>query len=157
MKPRLIFIGLLVVSILLVSCSGNSNAEGATNSEIQADWPMLSLDEMTQKADLIAFVSVKSTAEEDRSNGIVAQISTLKVLETLSGQTSGKVKLNQATNYLEKGGNYLLFLSKNGTEEYYFVMSPAGVIKEHNGVYVSNVFGGNGKFNQDQIKNLLLD
>ncbi|MCD5324394.1 MULTISPECIES: hypothetical protein [Pontibacillus] len=159
MKPILFFLGLLLMAFTITACNNqNGNTQyNSTNGEAQTDWALLSLEELTEKADLIAFASVKDTEGIEKSNGMNAQISTLEVLEIISGTASKEIKLDQATNYLEEGEEYLLFLTQNETDGYYYVLNPSGVIQEKDGVYATGLVEGNGTYNKDEVKDLLFN
>ncbi|MGP4042089.1 hypothetical protein ACTWP4_19605 [Gracilibacillus sp. D59] len=150
---------MLVGSFIIVACNSESNnGNGNTDdSEAQADWDVLSLKELKERVDVIAFFTVEDVEIQEKSNGINAQISTLELTKTISGTVSGEVKLDQSTNYVEKGEDYLLFLEQNGTEGYYYVPSPSGVIQEKDGMYNSDKLGGDSKLNKEEMEKLISD
>lgn len=150
-----LLLSLSFFSFIVSGCNsqGNENQTISSNSEVQSDWPAFSLKELTEKADLIAFVSVTETKKREKSSGITAQISTLKVNETISGNAPEKIALDQSTNYVEKGEDYLIFL-EHSDNEYYYILSPSGVIQVQEGVYTQE---SEGQFTKEEVRKFLLN
>ncbi|MFC4387951.1 hypothetical protein ACFOZ1_09025 [Gracilibacillus marinus] len=155
MKKLFILLSVLLLITVISACQSNSNQESSFDGSQQGDWPSLSLDEMTERADLIAFAKVKDTKKQKKENQLNVQISTLEVIETISGSVSGEIKLDQSNDFVEQGREYLVFLKKD-KNGYFYSLSPSSLIQEQDGKYISDKLGSKGEYTKAEVKKLIL-
>ncbi|UOQ47640.1 hypothetical protein MUN88_16510 [Gracilibacillus caseinilyticus] len=154
-KKLFILLSVLLLITVISACQSNSNQESSFDGSQQGDWPSLSLDEMIERADLIAFVKVKDTKKQKKENQLNVQISTLEVIETIYGSVSGEIKLDQTNDFVKQRKEYLVFLEKD-KNGYHYSLSPSSVIQEQDGKYISDKLGSKGAYTKAEVRELIL-
>lgn len=145
--------GILVVSVLFIAMFTNEPVHNYSQ-EAHADWPHLDIDELIEKADLIAYVSSETAKTKyvqlADDSSIEAQFTDLEIQKVLKGESSNQVVLNQALDYVEADKSYLVFLSK-GDDGLYYELSGESIIPENNHKFMSHIDGLSGDFSLNEI------
>lgn len=161
MKKVTIFITLtaffIVGTILLTNISNNSVSlvkQPRLSTEASADWPVYNAETLiTEKADLVAFVTVESQQVTKGKNELSLAISKLKVDNVVYGDiTSDTIEYHQNVDFIKEGESYLLFLKR--VDDGIYVRPDANSISvEQNGTYEVKVKGIEGSYTKDNFTN----
>jgi len=151
-----------VVAVNMTKESDNSDMSDIQkfSPEIHADWPVYNAEKiLNDKADLIAFVTVKDIKDKEKTeidDDLNATIATLTVDNVVLGDSYSKeIKLDQAIDPVVKGDKYLLFLAKRG--DYYYIVDKNSKVKEVNGKYQIEIKGLEGNYLQTEFSNKVKD
>lgn len=121
-----------------------------------ADWPEKNFAELTNEADVIAIVQVKTQKNKEEPIGeghfLERKYSNLDVKKILKGNLDTEIVLNQAVDYIEKNGKYLMFLRK-GEDGFYYELTDNAVVPYKNGKYISEIEDLNNIFQEEEIIN----
>lgn len=118
------------------------------NPTPHADWPEFNFEELvSQQTDVVVEVKVVDTQEKPKVDGFPqAQLATLEILNTIQGDISGEIVLDQALDYVEEGNTYIMFLKQSG--DYYYESDKNSILTEENGIYNSNIPDFEGSFKE---------
>ncbi|WAA13269.1 hypothetical protein [Fervidibacillus halotolerans] len=136
---------------------GNMNSKQPKyNPQPQADWDTYTFEQyINEEADLVAFVTVQKVEDKPKINkdDLDAKLSTLQLDEILFNKlpnTSIKnVLLDQATEFVQPGEKYLMFLTKKG--EYFYEIGAEGKIKLNGGEFKTHIKGIEGEYTQEEF------
>ncbi|MBO8155813.1 MAG: hypothetical protein H0Z32_05075 [Bacillaceae bacterium] len=122
--------------------------------EVQGDWPDKDIDELIKDSDLIAIVKVKDKKmkEGEKEAGLKRQYSTLKIKEVIKGKPGKDIILSQALNFVDKGKEYLMFLSKD-SDGYYYELTNVSIVPKKNRKFKSKIKGLQGTFYEIELIN----
>ena len=85
---KIVFLLTISCSILILyGCQPKEQIETENVPASQGDWPVYTVDELTNNSDLVAYVEVIDTKDVDGSPS--SQESNLSVLKTLKGKATG--------------------------------------------------------------------
>lgn len=147
----------LIGSVLSIVLIGNLNSKQPQyNPQPHADWDTYTFEQyINEEADLVAFVTVQKVEDKKKINkdDLDAKLSTLQLDEILFNKlpsTSLKnVVLDQATEFVQPGEKYLMFLTKKG--EYFYEIGAEGKIKINDGKFKTHIKGIEGEYTQEEF------
>ncbi|MEK3792941.1 hypothetical protein MKX42_14520 [Paenibacillus sp. FSL R7-0204] len=130
------------------SSAKSSTSPDNYNPIPHADWPEYNFNELISKqSDVVVQVKVIDTQEKPVDDNLPpAQLSTLKILDTIQGDVSGEIILDQALDFVENGNTYIMILKKQG--DYYYESDKNSILIDQNGTYNSNIPDFKGKFTE---------
>src|SRR5699024_8388805 len=111
-------------------CASDDENSSQGGSETAGDRPVYNFEEMMDKADLIAFVTVDEIKDKDQDN-VDAKIAKLKIDDVVYSKnenTEETIELDQSEKFVESDKSYLLFLNKEG--DFYYETDGNSLIQE---------------------------
>ena len=160
-----IILPIVMISIFVLGCmififnleQGKSFTKTSENNlPPSADWDTYTFEEyINEEADLVAFVTVLKVEAKSKMNedDLDAKLSTLQLDEilfsNLQDSSLDKVILDQATEFVQPGEKYLMFLNKIG--DYFYEIGAEGKIKLNDGRFKTHIKGLEGEYSQREF------